>query len=47
LNGGRLVDKINRSIGQDSDSRAQIGVLDIYGFESFVKNRFMAESFVS
>eukprot|EP01018_Ginkgo_biloba_P007926 Gb_22496 [translate_table: standard] len=35
-----LVDKINKSIGQDPDSRTQIGVLDIYGFESFQNNSF-------
>ncbi|GJN20508.1 hypothetical protein PR202_gb07895 [Eleusine coracana subsp. coracana] len=33
-----LVDNINKSIGQDIDSRAQIGVLDIYGFECFKYN---------
>ncbi|KAH6770255.1 myosin XI B, partial [Perilla frutescens var. hirtella] len=35
-----LVDKINNSIGQDSDSKLLIGVLDIYGFESFKTNSF-------
>ncbi|XP_010261885.1 PREDICTED: myosin-15 isoform X3 [Nelumbo nucifera] len=35
-----LVDKINRSVGQDMDSRIQIGVLDIYGFECFKNNSF-------
>lgn len=35
----RLVDKINKSIGQDKDSKSLIGVLDIYGFESFKHNR--------
>ncbi|GLJ12586.1 hypothetical protein SUGI_0194010 [Cryptomeria japonica] len=35
-----LVDKINKSIGQDPDSVSEIGVLDIYGFESFRKNSF-------
>lgn len=35
-----LVEKINRSIGQDNESKAQIGVLDIYGFESFQNNSF-------
>lgn len=35
----RLVDKINVSIGQDPNSKSIIGVLDIYGFESFKSNR--------
>ncbi|ESQ53833.1 hypothetical protein EUTSA_v10024207mg [Eutrema salsugineum] len=35
-----LVDKINRSVGQDPNSRFQIGVLDIYGFECFKNNSF-------
>ncbi|KAG8072623.1 hypothetical protein GUJ93_ZPchr0006g45526 [Zizania palustris] len=35
-----LVDNINKSIGQDVDSKVQIGVLDIYGFESFKNNSF-------
>ncbi|RAL52847.1 hypothetical protein DM860_007615 [Cuscuta australis] len=35
-----LVEKINISVGQDRDSRIQIGVLDIYGFECFVQNSF-------
>lgn len=35
----RLVEKINRSVGQDMNSQMQIGVLDIYGFESFKHNR--------
>ncbi|EOA15895.1 hypothetical protein CARUB_v10003985mg [Capsella rubella] len=35
-----LVDKINKSVGQDPDSRFQIGVLDIYGFECFKNNSF-------
>ncbi|XP_024985246.1 myosin-6-like [Cynara cardunculus var. scolymus] len=35
-----LVNKINNSIGQDSDSKFFIGVLDIYGFESFKTNSF-------
>ncbi|KAK2970162.1 hypothetical protein RJ640_019630 [Escallonia rubra] len=34
-----LVDKINFSIGQDPNSKSLIGVLDIYGFESFKANR--------
>ncbi|XP_059660383.1 myosin-9-like [Cornus florida] len=35
-----LVDKINFSIGQDPNSKSLIGVLDIYGFESFKTNSF-------
>lgn len=35
-----LVNKINSSIGQDHDSKFLIGVLDIYGFESFKTNSF-------
>ncbi|CAM8930378.1 unnamed protein product [Rhodiola kirilowii] len=35
-----LVNKINRSIGQDPESKYLIGVLDIYGFESFKVNSF-------
>ncbi|KAF3452326.1 hypothetical protein FNV43_RR02759 [Rhamnella rubrinervis] len=35
-----LVEKINVSIGQDANSRSLIGVLDIYGFESFKSNSF-------
>ncbi|OMO66175.1 IQ motif, EF-hand binding site [Corchorus olitorius] len=35
-----LVDKINVSIGQDPNSKSIIGVLDIYGFESFKCNSF-------
>ncbi|KAH9653095.1 Myosin-15 [Citrus sinensis] len=35
-----LVEKINRSVGQDMNSQMQIGVLDIYGFESFKHNSF-------
>ena len=35
-----LVEKINTSIGQDPSSRGFIGVLDIYGFESFKLNSF-------
>ncbi|MFS7888773.1 putative myosin ATPase [Helianthus anomalus] len=40
VNGLKLVDKINVSIGQDSKSNSLIGVLDIYGFESFKTNSF-------
>ncbi|XVE72980.1 hypothetical protein DITRI_Ditri11bG0081300 [Diplodiscus trichospermus] len=35
-----LVNKINVSIGQDPHSKCLIGVLDIYGFESFKSNSF-------
>ncbi|KAJ4958781.1 hypothetical protein NE237_025892 [Protea cynaroides] len=35
-----LVDKINNSIGQDPNSKSVIGLLDIYGFESFECNSF-------
>ncbi|CAN6868868.1 unnamed protein product [Brassica oleracea] len=35
-----IVNKINNSIGQDPDSKNMIGVLDIYGFESFKTNSF-------
>ncbi|CAL5206920.1 unnamed protein product [Lathyrus oleraceus] len=35
-----LVQKINNSIGQDPNSKFLIGVLDIYGFESFQTNSF-------
>ncbi|GMI76119.1 MYOSIN XI E [Hibiscus trionum] len=35
-----LVKKINISIGQDPDSKCLIGVLDIYGFESFKTSSF-------
>ncbi|KAK9083352.1 hypothetical protein Scep_029823 [Stephania cephalantha] len=35
-----LVEKINFSIGQDPDSNSLIGILDIYGFESFKTNSF-------
>ncbi|KAG8370850.1 hypothetical protein BUALT_Bualt13G0026200 [Buddleja alternifolia] len=35
-----LVDTINNSIGQDPNSKCLIGVLDIYGFESFKTNSF-------
>eukprot|EP00850_Spirogloea_muscicola_P014538 SM000105S13883 [mRNA] locus=s105:253694:266157:- [translate_table: standard] len=37
---GWLVEKINKSIGQDPQSTRLIGVLDIYGFESFKLNSF-------
>ncbi|KAK6933673.1 Myosin, N-terminal, SH3-like [Dillenia turbinata] len=36
----RIVDKINSSIGQDLNAASLIGVLDIYGFESFKINSF-------
>ncbi|XP_057427058.1 myosin-11-like [Lotus japonicus] len=35
-----LVDTLNNSIGQDPNSKYLIGVLDIYGFESFKTNSF-------
>ncbi|KAK1288010.1 hypothetical protein QJS10_CPB19g01893 [Acorus calamus] len=35
-----LVENINKSVGQDPDSKIQIGVLDIYGFECFKNNSF-------
>ncbi|KAG6471144.1 hypothetical protein ZIOFF_072245 [Zingiber officinale] len=35
-----LVNKINSSIGQDPNAKYIIGVLDIYGFESFKINSF-------
>ncbi|KAK4794857.1 hypothetical protein SAY86_012851 [Trapa natans] len=35
-----IVNKINSSIGQDPESKSLIGVLDIYGFESFKTNSF-------
>ncbi|KAL4200292.1 hypothetical protein AMTRI_Chr03g55660 [Amborella trichopoda] len=35
-----IVDKINISIGQDPNAASLIGVLDIYGFESFKINSF-------
>ncbi|WCJ20549.1 myosin-like protein XIF [Euphorbia peplus] len=35
-----IVDKINNSIGQDPSAKSIIGVLDIYGFESFKVNSF-------
>jgi myosin-5 len=37
-----IVNKINDSIGQDPDSEYLIGVLDIYGFESFKTNRCLS-----
>lgn len=39
-----IVNKINDSIGQDPGSKYLIGVLDIYGFESFKTNRCLAAS---
>lgn len=41
------MDKINNSIGQDPDAISIIGVLDIYGFESFKVNRFAISTFVT
>ncbi len=35
------MDKINSSIGQDPNAVSLIGVLDIYGFESFKINRYI------
>ncbi|KAK9844720.1 hypothetical protein WJX74_005896 [Apatococcus lobatus] len=35
-----LVDKINRSVGQDPHAVTMVGVLDIYGFECFKENDF-------
>ena len=35
-----LVERINSSIGQDSNAKSLIGVLDIYGFEQFTNNDF-------
>ncbi|KAG8391355.1 hypothetical protein BUALT_Bualt01G0179200 [Buddleja alternifolia] len=35
-----IVEKINSSIGQDRNAKSIIGVLDIYGFESFKINSF-------
>ncbi|MED6156827.1 hypothetical protein PIB30_017987 [Stylosanthes scabra] len=35
-----IVDKINKSVGQDEKSQILIGVLDIYGFECFKDNSF-------
>ncbi|KAG6492986.1 hypothetical protein ZIOFF_047958 [Zingiber officinale] len=40
-----LVDKINASIGQDRSSKHFIGILDIYGFESFTSNRMEQEEY--
>ena len=41
MDNGRIVDKINNSIGQDPTAKSIIGVLDIYGFESFKINRYI------
>ncbi|WOL00444.1 hypothetical protein Cni_G09157 [Canna indica] len=38
-----LVNKINSSIGQDPDSKILIGMLDIYGFESFKMKRCLTD----
>jgi myosin-5 len=35
-----LVARINNAIGEDKKCAASIGVLDIYGFESFAVNDF-------
>ncbi|XP_073224429.1 myosin-15-like [Cicer arietinum] len=35
-----LVDKINKTVGQDINSQMKIGILDIYGFECFKDNSF-------
>jgi len=43
----RLVNKINNSIGQDPNSKFLIGVLDIYGFESFKTNRCLTGMLLS
>ncbi|XLU20037.1 hypothetical protein S245_056103, partial [Arachis hypogaea] len=42
-----LVQKINVSIGQDPESKCLIGVLDIYGFESFKNNRYLTTSTIT
>ncbi|KAJ6847947.1 myosin-6-like [Iris pallida] len=42
-----LVNKINCSIGQDPNSKFLIGVLDIYGFESFKTNRCLTGMLLS
>ncbi|GJS37324.1 myosin-6-like protein isoform X1 [Tanacetum coccineum] len=36
-----IVGRINESIGQEAESKHLIGVLDIYGFESFKTNRWL------
>lgn len=35
-----LVARINAAIGEDTSAAASVGVLDIYGFESFTTNDF-------
>nr|GEW03377.1 zinc finger, CCHC-type [Tanacetum cinerariifolium] len=40
----RIVEKIKNSIGQDLNSKSLIGVLDIYGFESFKHNKSASTS---
>ncbi|KAK2637374.1 hypothetical protein Ddye_032166 [Dipteronia dyeriana] len=40
-----IVEKINSSIGQDPNASSLIGVLDIYGFESFKINRYITHVF--
>ncbi|CAI5962950.1 unnamed protein product [Closterium sp. NIES-65] len=37
-----LVDKVNKSIGQDPNAKTIIGVLDIYGFETFQCNSLLS-----
>jgi len=39
INFRRLVDKVNKSIGQTPESEFSVGVLDIYGFESSKVNK--------
>jgi len=41
INFWRLVDKVNKSIGQAPESEFSVGVLDIYGFESSKVNKYL------